>query len=153
MAAVKTPRWIRITRRREFVRRQIRRSRFEVVDETYTNDGFGTMSYRFRLVAGIIVELPEIGWLKLWRDHPELPLSEAEYLRYDRLRRLLAPLLSPYNRPAAQRPELACPNHGLDANGYLIPLPGTDAILAMAPPPGPPRVYENPKTLRHIRTG
>jgi hypothetical protein len=38
----------------------------------------------------------------------------------------------------------------IDANGYPIRLPGTDAVLALGPPPPAPKLWENPKTLRHM---
>jgi hypothetical protein len=38
----------------------------------------------------------------------------------------------------------------IDADGFPIPLPGTDQVLAMGPPPPPPKVWENPKTLQHM---
>lgn len=59
--------------------------------------------------------------------------------------------LPPPDKRASRSPAPPAPQVSyIDANGYPIRLPGTDALLAMAPPRPPPKVWQNPKTLRHM---
>jgi hypothetical protein len=62
---------------------------------------------------------------------------------------------APDPMPSDQRPPLRptrpdLPQRCTDANGCPIRLPGTDAVLAMGPPSPPPKIWDNPKTLRHM---
>src|ERR1044071_6270026 len=59
----------------------------------------------------------------------------------------IKPLRRSWLRPKQPEPEVRC----ADENGYPIRLRTDEEIAAVDLPPPPPPVYENPKTLRHMK--
>ena len=139
----------RIERRRAAVRSRICRAGYQIIADDDSDDGFDAPLYRFRLVPGVFFRVYDTGEVEIGIAHPHF-LLPADWRRYKRLHQLLSPFLPPQKRWSAKPEPVEPPQLGIDANGYPIPLPGTDAILALGPAPAP-KAWENPKTLRHMQ--
>jgi hypothetical protein len=117
------------------------------------------LGWQVRLAGGQIVTIFDTGSLLVQGANREPVKWLLQH--FDLTRFPYAPLSSPQDRIRSESPEPDQRSPGesarfdptasyIDADGRPIPLPGTDEILALAPPPLPPKVWENPKTLQHL---
>ena len=116
------------------------------------------LAWQLRLATGQIVNVYDTGSLVVQGVGPEPVrrlLQRVTALNAAQGQGNSAPARDTPNRPSCARAEVRParperPQLCADAKGYPIRLPGTDAVLAMGPPPPRPKIWDNPKTLRHM---
>jgi uncharacterized membrane protein len=117
------------------------------------------LGWQLRLATGQVVTVYDTGTLVVQGVDPEpvkrllqrVNAANAAQARGDSASARVTPKLPPPEKRAPVRPSRPEPAQPCaDANGYPIRLPGSELVLAVGPPPPPPKVWENPKTLRHM---